>query len=81
MSPALEAAFRLACTLPNKRVQARREFITSKHMVPKTSRRGHQRAIEIDGVVFESLTWAAKSLHKANRTIYKWLEEGRAKYV
>lgn len=86
MSPALQAHLRLMETLPKERIREhvyiqRPDPMRNSH--PKTSpddKRGGQnrRPIQFEGRTYRSMTHMMKHLHVGIRTIYKWLDEGRA---
>ena len=42
---------------------------------------GKARRVLIDGVNYESVTDAARTMHKSPKTIYGWLRVGQAVYV
>lgn len=74
MNAALEAAFRLSCTLPKRTHEAR-------PYAPPESRRSGPKPLIVRGRRYPNLTAAAKGERLGYRTIYRLMEKGEAAYL
>ena len=78
MNALLEAHLRMLTMLPVRSVEGKKpKYDPGEYRGPGSA----PRPIEIDGTRYESVSAAFKSRHCSPRTIYRFLDSGRAKYV